>query len=258
MARKLRLLILLFVLATVAVGAWRANSRLTGWEHTVHVALYPIAADDSPATRRFVAGLDSGDFAEIADWVQAQAAAHGRDVLQPVALNLAPALAERPPLPPRQAGMLDAILWSLHFRWWAWRHDAITGPRPHVRLFVLYHDPARTNPLPHSTGLAKGQVALIHAFASPEQRRQNAVVIAHELLHVFGAGDKYDPATLQPRWPDGYAEPAREPRHPQRQAEIMGGRIALDEHRSEIPATLGDTVIGPQTAREIGLLRSTR
>jgi hypothetical protein len=38
----------------------------------------------------------------------------------------------------------------------------------------------------------------------------------------------------------------------------MGGRIALDEHRSEIPATLGDTVIGPQTAREIGLLRSTR
>ena len=258
MFRKFRLLILIFVLATVAVGAWRANTRLTGWEHTVHVALYPVAADDSPATQRFMATLEPGAFAEIADWVQAQAAAHGRDVLQPVALNLAPALAERPPLPPRQAGMLDAVMWSLHFRWWAWRHDAIAGPRPQVRLFMLFHDPARTNSLPHSTGLAKGQVALIHAFASPEQRRQNAIVIAHELLHVFGASDKYDPATLQPHWPDGYAEPARDPRHPQRQAEIMGGRIAIDPGRAEIPAGLADTVIGPATAREIGLLRSTR
>jgi hypothetical protein len=114
---------------------------------------------------------------------------------------------------------------------------------------VLFHDPARTNPLPHSTGLAKGQVALVHAFASAQQQRQNAVVIAHELLHVFGAGDKYDPATLQPQCPDGYAEPDRDPRHPQLRAEIMGGRIALDERRSEIPATLDDTVIGPQTAR---------
>lgn len=257
MFRKFRILFLLFILATVAVGAWRANARLTAWEHTVHVALYPIAADDSPATRRYVAELDPATFTAIAEWAQAQTAAHGRGVLQPVALHLAPRLAERPPLPPRQAGMLDAILWSLHFRWWAARHDAIAGPRPAVRLFVLYHDPARTNPLPHSTGLAKGQVALIHAFASPDQRGQNAVVIAHELLHAFGASDKYDPATLQPHWPDGYSEPARDPRHPQRQAEIMGGRIAIAPDRAEIPAGLADTVIGPATAREIGLLRLT-
>ena len=258
MFRKFRILILLFILATVAVGAWRANARLMAWEHTVHVALYPIAADDSPATRRFVAELDPDAFAGISEWLQVQTAIHGRDVLQPVALHLAPTLAERPPLPPRQAGMADAILWSLHFRWWAARHDAIAAPRPAVRLFVLFHDPARTNPLPHSTGLAKGQVALIHAFASPEQRRQNAVVIAHELLHAFGASDKYDPVTLLPQWPDGYAEPEREPRHPQRLAEIMGGRIAIAPGKAEIPDGLGDTAIGPATAREIGLLRSTR
>lgn len=236
MFRKFRILLLLFVFATVAVGAWRAKVRLTAWEHTVHVALYPVAAEDSPATQRFVAALEPGAFAAIPELLDAQAAAHGRGVLQPVALHLAPPLEERPPLPPRQAGMIEAILWSLHFRWWAARHDAIAGPRPAVRLFVLYHDPARTNPLPHSTGLAKGQVALIHAFASPDQRGQNAVVIAHELLHAFGASDKYDPATLQPNWPDGCAEPARDPRHPQRQAEIMGGRIAIAPDRAEIPA----------------------
>ena len=45
MFRKFRILLLL-VLATVALSAWRANARLTSWEHSVHIALYPVAADD--------------------------------------------------------------------------------------------------------------------------------------------------------------------------------------------------------------------
>ena len=79
------------------------------------------------------------------------------------------------------------------------------------------------------------------------------MVIAHELLHTFGASDKYDPATLQPLWPAGYAEPDSEPRLPQRYAEIMGGRIPLAAGRAEIPDSLADTVIGNATAGEIGL-----
>ena len=38
---------------------------------------------------------------------------------------------------------------------------------------------------------------------------ENNVIVAHEILHTFGATDKYDPATTQPRYPDGYAEPGR-------------------------------------------------
>ena len=53
-------------LATVTLGTWRANSRLTAWEHTVHVAIYPIAADDSPTTSRFIGELAGDDFADIA------------------------------------------------------------------------------------------------------------------------------------------------------------------------------------------------
>ena len=41
MFRKFRILLLL-VLATVALSAWRANARLTSWEHSVHIALYPV------------------------------------------------------------------------------------------------------------------------------------------------------------------------------------------------------------------------
>lgn len=109
--------------------------------------------------------------------------------------------------------------------------------------------------LPHSTGLSKGQLGLIHAFASRQQRRQNNVVIAHELLHTFGATDKYDLATRQPLYPQGYAEPARQPRLPQLLAEIMGGRRPLDLDNSEIPDSLAETLIGPETAGEIGMRR---
>lgn len=258
MFRKFRILLLLVVLATVGLGAWRANSRLTAWEHSIHVALYPIAADASPATARYVAELNNESFTEIGDWLQAESRRYGRDVLQPVMLRVAPPLKEMPPLPPTTGSALDVLTWSLQLRYWAWRHDAIGGPKPNVRLFVLFHDPERNGALPHSTALSKGQLGLIHAFASRQQRRQNAVVIAHELLHTFGASDKYDPATLQPIYPDGYAEPERQPRLPQRYTEIMGGRTPVDGMQAEIPDSLADTLIGQETAREIGLRRNAR
>lgn len=178
----------------------------------MHVAIYPIAADDSPTTTRFVGELNADSFAEIGEWLQEESRRYQRPVLQPVMLHLAPALNEKPPLPPSPGSALDILHWSLQLRWWASRHDAIAGPKPQVRLFVLFHDPERTPALPHSTGLSKGQLGVIHAFASRQQRKQNLVVIAHELLHTFGASDKYDPVTLQPIYPQGYAEPQRQPR----------------------------------------------
>lgn len=256
MFRKFRILILLFILATVGLGAWRANSRLTAWENTVHVAIYPIAGDSSPASARYIADLNNESFAEIGEWLQGESNKYGKTVLQPVAIRVAPPLAEKPPMPPRPATALDANLWSLKLRWWASRHDAIAGPKPAVRLFVLFHDPDLTPAVPHSVGLDKGQVGIIHVYASRQQRRQNAVVIAHEMLHTFGASDKYDPVTLQPVFPQGYAEPERKPRLPQVQAEIMGGRTPLDQQTAEIPASLADTVIGNETAREICLLKT--
>lgn len=254
MFRKFRILLLLLVLATVALTTWRAGARLTAWEHSVHVALYPIAADDSPATARYLSQLDADSLGEIGQWIEGEIRRYGKTVLQPVVVRVARPLSSQPPLPPQRPGAVDAILWSLKLRWWAAQNDAIDGPKPQVRLFVLYHDPERNPALPHSTGLSKGQLGLIHAFASRPQHRQNAVIIGHELLHVFGASDKYDPATAQPLHPQGYAEPARSPLLPQELAEIMGGRIPLAADHSEIPANLAETLIGPETAREIGLL----
>lgn len=95
----------------------------------------------------------------------------------------------------------------------------------------------------------------VNAFASADQHGANGVVIAHEILHTLGATDKYDPATNHPRLPEGYAEPDAQPLHPQRRAEVMGGRIAVSPTKSEMPASLKQAVIGAATAREIGWVR---
>lgn len=253
MFRKFRILFLLLALTTVALAAWRAESRLTSWERTVHVALYPLAADGSPKTADYLKTLDNDSFAEIGQWIDQEMQRHGKRVLQPVVVRVAPAQQALPPLPAAGGSALDNLLWSLKLRWWAAKHDDIAGPPPQIRLFVLYHDPDSNERLDHSVGLSKGQLGLIHAFASRRQQRQNAVVIAHEMLHTFGATDKYDLRSLQPIFPDGYAEPERQPRLPQRLAEIMGGRIPQAPDRAEMPASLRQAVIGPLTAREIGL-----
>jgi hypothetical protein len=74
-------------------------------------------------------------------------------------------------------------------------------------------------------------------------------------LHTLGATDKYEPATNQPLFPDGYAEPEAAPLHPQKRAEIMGGRIPISTTRADTPSSLKRVVIGAKTAREINWLK---
>lgn len=253
MFRTLRIAILLFILATVAIGAWRSHAQATDWKDSVHVTIYPIAADTSEASRLAVAQLRPDDFAPLGEWLQEEVQRHGRPVLRPVALNLAQPVDALPPPYPRGGSSLSMVWWSLKLRLWAWRHDSAPGPRPQIRLFVLYHDPALSPVLEHSLGLEKGKIGVIKVFASRSERQRNLVIVAHELLHTLGATDKYDLATNQPQFPDGYAEPDLRPRHPQRLAEIMAGRIPLSDSQAQIPDSLAATLIGPATAREIGL-----
>lgn len=252
MFKALRIAILLVVLATVAQEAWLARSRSVSWQDPLRVAIYPINGDGSDAAAAFLAGLPADGFAAIEQFFAEEARRHGRRLHQPVAITVAPVLAAQPPQPPRAAGRFDSLVWSLQMRLFAWRHDAVPGTRPQVRLFVRYFDPATHARLPHSVGVRQGLIGLINAYASRDMAGSNAVIITHELLHTLGATDKYDPTTGLPDYPAGYAEPGREPRHPQDFAEIMGGRIPVAEGRAEIPERLTQTQVGTVTAAEIG------
>ena len=251
MWKAIRIGVLLFILATVAQGAWLARRDATSWKDPVIVVLYPINADGSERAEQYVREIDLARFQPMAAFMREQAAAHGVAVKDPIELRLAPRIGTLPPQPPAAASAASAIWWSLGFRVWAWRHDTYAGVRAHVRLFLMYHDDRRSPRLPHSTGLEKGLIGLVNVFATDEMAGTNNVVIAHEMLHTLGATDKYDRMSNMPLFPDGYAEPERMPRLPQQFAEIMGGRIPIGSLRADQPDGLHQVVIGRLTAREI-------
>lgn len=251
MFKKIRILILLFILATVALGTWRAKHQSTEWDEPLRVVIYPINGDGSEASKAYIASLDVDMFAPIEQFMEEEAARYSMTIKQPVSVRLGPVIDEQPPAPPADRAAWKVALWSLQLRYWAYRHNPYAGAAPHIRLYVLYHDPATQPVLAHSLGLEKGLIGVIHAFAARSMTSRNNVVIAHEMLHTLGATDKYDLATGQPIYPDGYAEPEKEPRLPQQFAEIMGGKIPVTETRAEMPSSLKRALIGPKTAGEI-------
>ena len=104
----------------------------------------------------------------------------------------------------------------------------------------------------HSTALENGRIGSVNLFASAKQAAQNKIVLVHELLHAFGATDKYNLANGQPLYPMGYADPQQQPLFPQAKAELMAGHIPLSASQSKMPDSLAQTMINPITALELG------
>jgi hypothetical protein len=255
MWRAIRIGILLLVLLIVAAQAWMDRFSTTHWRHTVYVGAFPVSADASPVTADYVGELDQARIDEVSAFVNAEARRYGVQVDEPIEVQLHPPLSSAPPALDPGAGVFARIAWSLRLRYYRYRMLAAISPRPQIAMFLLYHDPALASSLPHSAGLQRGLTAVVHVFASRSQEAQNRIVMAHELLHTFGATDKYDLATGLPEYPDGFADPQRLPRYPQQLAEIMAVKTPLGATEARMPDSLADERIGPLTAREIGWIR---
>jgi len=249
--KNIRILLLLLVLLFVSIEAWLTQSRSTDWQQPLWLVVYPVNGDDSAVTSDYIERLGEARFDAIEKFFDREANRFGLELDEPVTVELAPEIAELPPQPPANGNVLSVIFWSLKMRYWAYSHDTFDGPRPDVKMFVIYHDPAKKSRLRHSLGLQKGMLGVVNAFASRRMTATNNVIIAHEFLHTVGASDKYDIETNQPLNPIGIAEPERVPLYPQNKAEVMGGRIALSATQSSIPASLNQVLVGQSTALEI-------
>jgi len=254
MFRRIRILILLLILLFVGLGAVLDRFYGTRWDAPFVVALYASNGDGGTVAEKYVNTLTLADFAPLEKFFQDEAREYGVKLDRPVQITFAGHMTELPPLPPRQSSnVVSIMMWSLHFRWWAWgTPPKPPGPTPRIRIFLLFYDPEHNSVLPHSTGLAKGRLGIAHIFADKQAAGSNQTVVAHELLHTLGATDKYDLSTTQPRYPEGFAEPGAMPRFPQRFAELMAGRIPISAREANIPASLDEVLIGPATAAEIG------
>ena len=255
MWRTLRTGFLVLVLLIVATQAWLDRFSTTRWQRTVYIGAFPAAADASPVTADYLTRLDQAKIDEVRDFVTAEARRYGVGVDEPIELQLYPTLASAPPALDPGASVFTRIVWSLRLRYYRHRMVAAVSPRPQIAMFLLYHDPALASTLPHSAGLQRGLTAVVHLFASRSQEAQNRIVMAHELLHTFGATDKYDLATGLPKYPDGFADPQLAPLYPQRLAEIMAVKAPFTVTEARMPDSLEDERVGPVTAREIGWVR---
>jgi hypothetical protein len=251
--KTIRVAILLLILFVVAVSQWKARARLSSWEQPVWITIYPMMADSAERNRPYVDSLTPDSFSEIGDFLRKQGSRYGRNLADPIVVQIAAPISERPPPLPAEGDRVNTAIWSLKMRWWAWRREREGDlPGADIQIFVFYQDTRKPPSRERSVGVQNGRYGIVNAFAARAYSKANRVVITHELLHILGATDKYHRATSQPVNPGGLAEPDRKPLYPQKMAEIMGGRIAVSETEAKMPNSLKSCVIGPETAIEIG------
>ncbi len=251
--KLVRVVFLLTVLFVIVVGNWMTDRRLANWESPVWITVYPIVADGRSGTWDYVAKADTTFYQDINNFLDRESANYGIFLAPVLQFQMASPSESLPPPLPERLSPIAVGLWSLKMRWWAWRMDANDGlVGADIQLFVLYHDKSVGEELEMSVAMRKGRFGLVNAYASKRMNRTNQVVMAHELLHVFGATDKYLMGNLEPEYPFGYAAPQQVPLFPQSKAEIMGGRIPLNSWSSVMPDSLDQCKIGRKTAEEIG------
>jgi hypothetical protein len=257
MWRKIRITILLLILGFAAYSTLYDRLSTTDWDETLRVGIFPVNAGDDPVTEAYLETLSDESIAELEYFLNREAKRHGVTIDRPVRVDRFPEVSEKPPPHAADSGIFATMWWSLKMRMYANRNARPPNRAPpQIRIFVLYHDPTFNKSVPHSVGMQKGLIGVVHAFADHGMTGSNNVVIVHEILHTLGASDKYDLESLAPLHPIGYAEPERKPLYPQSYAEIMAGRYAVDSHTFEMPESLDEVVVGEATAREIRWIRA--
>jgi hypothetical protein len=254
MFKKIRIFILLFILVLAVQQTFLDRADLD-WDNNFYAVVYPVNVEASPEVGAYINTLTRDDFEPMAEYFANQSNRYKLGMRRPIEIQLGDVVKAVPPAPPMGGGVLNAIVWSLRFRWFAWKNSPKVNVKPDIRMYLLYHDPTKTKVLSHSTALNKGRIGRVNLFGDKNYSKQNLVILAHELLHTLTATDKYDLETNLPFYPDGFAEPYKSPNYPQDFAELMGGRVPITEKQAEIPKSLSQTLIGPKTAREIGWLK---
>lgn len=249
MWKKIRVLFLLIILLIVGVNTWRDYHP--NWDRPIVVNLHPINADGQVSTEKYIQQLSTHDLSNAQNYIQKMSAQYRPQAVL-VYFQLGRELIQIPPKVPENASLIDTIVWSLKFRFYAWKQHKSQDGSPSVTLFLNYYDPHAVKQLKHSTALENGRIGSINLFGSKIQSEQNSIILVHELMHALGATDKYDLVTGQPRYPLGYAYPDQKPLFPQAKAELMAGHIPVSKDKSRMPEFLDQTLIGEATAVELG------
>jgi len=250
-AKQIRVLLLLMLLTPLVYAFSMPSNPAPSWDRTKIIAIYPYNADGSEAAENYINALQASDFQIIEDYLQDQARAYAMPLSKPFEIRLGNPVAVSPEMPPPNASSLDQLAWALKLRWWHWRLDTQSLQPDIVIVARLQSD--RGGPMRlHSIGMPNPRLALVNLIADTDYHSSNLVTLTHELLHTVGANDHYDGPTGFPAWPEGFAQPDQKPLYPQAFAELMAGRIPLNDEIAREARSLNETMIGLRTAVDIG------
>lgn len=250
----LRVILLLVLVLILALYLLLSSSRSVDWQNPVVVRIYPINADGREVTQSYVDRLDDASFDDIETFFSREGYRYRIGLKTPVQVEIAPLVDSLPPKTPTEASIVEALWWAIKMRLWVWWLDGWQASDADVRIFMSFYAPGNPQGQQHSLGLQKGNIGLVNGYADAQRQGINNFVAVHELMHTLGASDKYDMETGKPLWPDGFADPVKEPLFPQQRAEIMGGRVQVTPGWSLLPPSLSHAIIGSATAIEIGWL----
>ncbi len=246
---RIGLLVLVFF-AVAVYTAW-TTSRIANWEKTLDVVIYPINGDQSEQAEEFISTLDAEYFRPIETFMMEEAVRYEFKLEKPVTIHLAPEIRTLPPDPPKKRNPFFVMWWSLKMRYWAFRHNTYENSLD-IRVYVIYKTIENTVPqMEVSVGLRKGLMGIVNTSPDSKAQDYTNIIITHEMLHTFGAKDKYDYTTLMPNHPDGYADSEKKPLYPQNYGEIMAVRIPKTPDSFFMPKSLNNVIIGEETCTEI-------
>ena len=243
--RRWRIAILLVVL--IAAFAWaqsvrRRRARRREWNEPLRVAVIVLA----PRAVLFVPRA-----APLEHWFTSELARYRPGAAAPTFDWFGPLAASAPEFAPDGTGFFTRALHAFRLSRALSAIDARAGVRERAfgaRLYLAL-EPGRAGESEFAEGVAEagGDVALVRAGARDADSPLAYAAIAHELLHLVGATDKYDASG--PLFPDGLVEPGQGAK--QHFVEVMAQ--AFPDGR--LPASLSDVKVGPLTAKEVGWLR---
>ena len=261
------LLLVLLVVATWGFINYRADHHTFAWDQSVSVAVIALLDDHGEPQeadwfiQRFLSrsARPHQNLREVEEWIQQEYTRYTGDerpmfeffVRGPLRLK------EDPPTLPsvddsfyeRWRGVKDFVE---YFKELAQR-DELNLASPDITLFVYFYDvrdKARHELFQSFDSLATRRDRMGIVFF-PMTRRflgHTTAVVAHELCHPLGASDKYDGNSV---FPEGYAEPNREPRFPQPKAEIMALGRPVSAAKDAPVRNLNECVVGSVTAEEM-------
>ncbi|MCO5171857.1 MAG: hypothetical protein M9894_36620 [Planctomycetes bacterium] len=275
--RKVRIALLLVVLAGAGLKylqVRRAERWVPDWRATQQVLLVLLApasatpdeqAELERLTRFARLGDDKATLSALEHWFEVELGRYvDRPGFKPVQLRVTGphAYSGAPPPPPRVGEGLsfrDRYRRTRDFLgWYEERLKDVPGRFPNI-VFVTFYgaDAAHVFRGVHSVASRRERRGFVFAPLTDQGRDAALINVAHELLHLFGATDKYEGERCA--YPQGWVEPFKEPRLPQRFAEVMAQGIPVADGRAEASLDLFEAMrVGVETAREIGWIDEAR